>query len=63
MVREIDPEYGQVMSECLVEFGFDAEDGGSSLDVSFPSEQEGAYRLAAFTCEARYPFKPVYYQP
>ena len=66
VVREINPdEYGGVMVECLTEFGFEArsEDGGRSLGAEYPSEQEDAYRLAAYTCEARYPLKPIYYQP
>lgn len=53
-------EWPQVQSDCLTEQGFSARpgpQGGIEFDT-VPDDQGAAQRIAAYTCEARYPVDP-----
>lgn len=51
-------EVAHVMAQCLTEQGFAVEPRVNGFEVDLDVEQEGAYALAAYVCEARYPRIP-----
>lgn len=66
VVREVRPEEtAEVMKECMAEFGFEihGDPSGSGFSAEYPSEQREAFDEASYTCTARFPLMPVFYQP
>ena len=51
-------EIVEVLADCLAEEGFSVEVSGNGFEVSLDAEQEGAYKLASYVCEAQYPRVP-----
>lgn len=66
VIREINlEEQEEVIIACMADQGFsgeyDAQSGGTRW--SYPTEQQDAFTLAMYTCDASYPLAPEYYQP
>ncbi len=56
-------DYGTAIEQCLGERGFRVEhDGSGGFRMAIPPQQEQAYYVARYTCNAMYPINPVFLQ-
>lgn len=55
-------EQPYAIQECMADYGFTINvDGPGAYNAEYPSDQRDAYRLAKYTCVARYPLHHVYW--